>query len=639
MQLRLSLRERLLVVMAAALLPVVVFSAWAVLREDRAASEPALAILAVMMLAAVACVWWIGGRMIVHPARQIVATAHRLQHGNLDARVPTHGSNPRGEFAQIAGAFNLMAESLQLRQSELEAELERSRSAYGVLDQVLNSMQDALVAVGLKGQFLLYNEAAARLFPLQDAPVLPQLWPEHFGFFRADGTTPYQADDLPLVRSVLGESGIQEQLFVRNALVPQGRFLQCSWRPIKGGGAVRGGLVVFTDMTELQRLQSERAAQFEQLSEAQRKLIESQRIGRVGNWELDLRTGRLWWSDEVYTLFGIAPADFDASLQGFEARVDPRDRPQLKPARDRALRDGEVMSVEYRVHKPDGSTAWMHEIAEARRDESGEPVWFGGVVQDITQRKRQEQALRDSEREIRELNASLESRIAERTAQLENTNQELEAFSYSVSHDLRAPLGAIAGFSRALEGKLQGQDERTLHYIGRIQAGVQKMEQLIESLLSLSRVARAPLESAEVDLGAIARETFEGLQVQHPERRVATEVQGKLFAHGDARLLRALMENLLGNAWKFTSREAAAKIEVGRVADSGVFYVRDNGVGFDMEYASKLFTAFQRFHSDSEFPGTGIGLATVRRIIARHQGRVWAESQVGRGATFYFSLP
>ena len=638
MQLRLSLRERLLAVMAAALLPVVAVSVWIVFREDRTAGPFALAMLGLMVLVAAASAWWIGGRLIVHPARQIAATAYRIQHGKLDARVPMGGSNPRGELAHIAGAFNLMAESLQLRQSELALELQRSRSAYGVLEQVLNSMQEALVAVGMKGQFLLYNDAAARLFPLNDAPVLPQLWPEHFGFFHADGITPYAADDLPLVRSVLGESGMVEQLYVRNALVPQGRSLQCSWRPIQGGGAVSGGLVVFTDMTELQRLQSERASQFEQLSEAQRKLIESQRIGRVGNWEMDLRTGHLWWSDEVYTLFGTTPGEFDASLQGFEARVDPRDRPQLKPARDRALRDGEVMRVEYRVPMPDGSIAWMQEIAEARRDETGEPVWFGGVVQDITQRKRQEQALRDSEHEIRELNASLESRIAERTAQLEATNQELEAFSYSVSHDLRAPLGAVAGFSRALEGKLQGQDERTLHYIGRIQAGVQKMEQLIESMLTLSRVARAPLQRAEVDLGAIARETLEGLQVQHPQRRVAIEVQGGLSAHGDARLLRALMENLLGNAWKFTSREPAARIELGRVGDSGVFFVRDNGVGFDMAYADKLFTAFQRLHSDSEFPGTGIGLATVRRIVVRHQGRVWAESQIGRGTAFYFTL-
>jgi PAS domain S-box-containing protein len=767
MQGRLSLRGRLLAVIIAALLPLFALAVWMVVRENDLAAElahEALAVLGATVLAALAAAWWIGDRMIVRPAGQIVGAVRRLEQGQLDARVPVGGSSHRGEFSRIGAAFNLMGESLQRRQSDLEAELGRSRSAYAVLNQVLNSMQEGLVVVTANGRFLMHNEAAAKFFPLHDAPMLPQLWPQHFGFFQADGVTPCRADDLPLVRSALGETGSQEHLLVRNALVPEGRLLQCSWQPIQGGGAARCGLVVFTDVTELHRLQAGQAAQVEQLRQMQRKLIESQRIGRIGNWELDLQTGHLWWSDEVYALFGVAPGAFDGSLQGFEAKVHPEDRPQLKPARDSALRDGEVMNVEYRVRKPDGSTVWMQEIAEAHRDESGEPVWFGGVVQDITRRKRQEQALRDGEREIRQLNASLETRIAERTAQLErqqqlyralaeqapavvwnadrtgratyfnrawyevvggepadwlghgwlsrvhpddredirsnwlrsraslqpylgtrrilarngayrtmsykaapilgdngqvtswvgidsditelktieaalrSSNQELEAFSYSVSHDLRAPLGAIAGFSRALGSQIQARaDERTLHYITRIQAGVQKMEQLIESMLSLSKVVRAPLEWGAVDLAAIARETLEGLQVQQPDRRVAADVQDALLAHGDVRLMRVLMENLLGNAWKFTSRERAARIEVGRLGE-GAFFVRDNGVGFDMAYASKLFTAFQRLHTEAEFPGTGIGLATVRRIIARHQGAIWAESQVGRGTTFYFSL-
>jgi light-regulated signal transduction histidine kinase (bacteriophytochrome) len=164
------------------------------------------------------------------------------------------------------------------------------------------------------------------------------------------------------------------------------------------------------------------------------------------------------------------------------------------------------------------------------------------------------------------------------------------------------------------------------------------MEQQIESLLSLSKVVRAPLSWGAVDLAAIARETLEGLHMQEPGRRVAARVQDDLVAHGDARLLRVVIENLLGNAWKFTSRAEDAAIEVGRLAESSVFFVRDNGVGFDMAYAGKLFTAFQRLHADAEFPGTGIGLATVRRIVARHQGRAWAESQPGRGTTFYFAL-
>jgi signal transduction histidine kinase len=222
---------------------------------------------------------------------------------------------------------------------------------------------------------------------------------------------------------------------------------------------------------------------------------------------------------------------------------------------------------------------------------------------------------------------------------LRSSNQELEAFSYSVSHDLRAPLGAIGGFGRALALKLEGHpDERVLHYLERIQAGVDKMEQLIESLLSLAKFARAPLNYGSVDLSAMAREVVEGLRMQHPEREVSLHIQDGLVAQGDPHLLRVVLENLVGNAWKFTSRTQAALVEVGKREDSGEFFVRDNGVGFDMAYAGKLFGAFQRLHTESEFPGTGIGLATVRRIVARHQGRVWADSLLGQGTTFYFVL-
>lgn len=716
----------------------------------------------VLMLSAMLSVWWVGGRMIVKPAKQILAVVRRMEQGRLDARVPVFGG--RGEFARIGAAFNLMADSLQRRQADLEAELGRSRSAYTVLDQVLNSMREGLIAVTADGRFLMYNDAAARMFPMKDAPVLPALWPGHFGFFHADRTTPYRAEDLPLVLSALGHSGSQQPVYVRNELVPEGRVLQCSWQPLQGGG-VRGGLVVFTDVTELHRLQAEQAGQFAKLAEVQRKLIESQRIGRIGNWELDLRSGRLWWSDEVFALFGIARDGFDGTLNAFEQRVHPQDRPLLKPARDRALRDGEPMDVEFRVLKPDGSVAWMHEVAEARRDASGEPVWFGGLVQDVTQRKLQ--AIENARllAQVQELNAGLETRIAERTEQLARqeqryralteqapevvwhtdgqgdvtylnrawyelvggepadwlgqgwfarvhpedreevrrnwlrardslspymgtrrilardgtyhtmsykaapivdanglaaswvgidaditqfkaiesalraSNEELEAFSYSVSHDLRAPLGAIGGFSRALEGKVAAAgDDKALHYLSRIQAGVGKMEQLIDSLLQLSRVVRTPLEWGEVDLTAIAHETLEGLQMRDPARRVRVEIESGLLAPGDARLLRLVIENLLGNAWKFTARTDDAAIHVGR-GEAGVFFVRDNGVGFDMAHADKLFTAFHRLHTEAEFPGTGVGLASVRRIVARHQGRVWVESEPGRGTRVSFSLP
>jgi PAS domain S-box-containing protein len=594
--------------------------------------------LALVLVAAMGVVWWIGGEMIVKPATQILGTARQVQLGRVDARVPVNAmGQQRGEFGRLGAAFNLMADSLQMRQVDLETELARNRHAYSVLDLVLNSMQEGLIAVTADGKFLLHNAAAARMFPLADAPVLPELWPQHFGIHHTHDRSLYRAEDLPLVRSALGESEGEALVLVINPLVPEGRLVQCTWHRMEGE-SVRGGLVVFSDVTELQRLEAERSAQLARLEDTQRKLVESQRIGRVGNWELDLRTGKLWWSDEVFSLFGVTRDAFGNDLHAFEQLVHPEDRPLLKPVRDQALRDARVMNIEYRVVRPDGSTAWMHEIAEARRDDTGEPVWFGGVVQDVTERKAA--ALENARllREVRELNAGLETRIAERTAQLEATNRELEAFSYSVSHDLRAPLAAVAGFSRALHEKLHGStDEKTLHFLGRIQVGVHKMEQLIEALLELSRVTQAPLVRKDADLTAIARDTAESLQQQDPAREVEVRVQEGLVAHGDARLLRVVIENLVGNAWKFTAGVPDARIDVGR-NERGEFYVRDNGVGFDMAYAGKLFTAFHRLHKETEFPGTGIGLATVSRVLGRHHGRVWAESQPGAGTTFYFTL-
>jgi len=239
------------------------------------------------------------------------------------------------------------------------------------------------------------------------------------------------------------------------------------------------------------------------------------------------------------------------------------------------------------------------------------------------------------------LNADLERRVIERTARLEALNRELEAFSYSVSHDLRAPLRSIDGFSQSLLEDYAGRlDDTGRDYLCRVRAASQRMAQLIDDLLNLSRITRAEIYREEVDLSALARSIVAELQKSQPERPVEFTIAPGLAAEGDARLLRIALENLLNNAWKFTSKHPAARIEFGAMEQEGqtVYFIRDDGAGFDMAYADKLFGAFQRLHTASEFPGTGIGLATVQRIIHRHGGCVWARGEVERGATFYFTL-
>jgi signal transduction histidine kinase len=244
--------------------------------------------------------------------------------------------------------------------------------------------------------------------------------------------------------------------------------------------------------------------------------------------------------------------------------------------------------------------------------------------------------------ELKKLNADLEARVDLRTRELAVSNQELEAFSYSVSHDLRAPLRTIDGFSLALwEDFSDNLNDEGRDYISRVRAGVQRMGTLIDSLLQLSRVTRSEIQSESVDLSQLATLVFNELQASDPERKVTFEAQPGIVVRGDGRLLRIALENLIGNAWKFTSKTADAHIQFGSSLRDGrtVYFIRDNGAGFDMQYVDRLFTAFQRLHGDREFKGSGIGLATVSRIMHRHHGTISAESEPGHGATFYFDLP
>ena len=243
----------------------------------------------------------------------------------------------------------------------------------------------------------------------------------------------------------------------------------------------------------------------------------------------------------------------------------------------------------------------------------------------------------------RQVKADLEMRVAERTAELAAVNKELEAFSYSVSHDLRAPLRSIDGFSQALlEDYAERLDDQARDYLNRVRAATQRMGLLIDDMLTLSRVTRAEMQRGTVDLSLLAEDVLEELQKTEPGRKVEWRIEPGLAAEGDTQLLRVALLNLLGNAWKYTARQPQPRIEFGAVRNADgtrEFFVRDNGAGFDMRYAGKLFGAFQRLHTASEFPGTGIGLATVQRIINRHRGQVRAEGVPGRGATFYFTLP
>jgi PAS domain S-box-containing protein len=327
------------------------------------------------------------------------------------------------------------------------------------------------------------------------------------------------------------------------------------------------------------------------------------------------------------------------------ALTHPEDDPQEELAQRASLLAGSQPSYECEkryVHR-DGRMVWGHVSCSLVRDAAGRPLYFIAQIQDITQRKLADATeRRRAEKEIVLLNNVLEQRIRKRTAELEESNEDLRDFAYSLAHDLRAPLASIDGFSAQLELRLGMQlDDKSQHYLRRVRAGVKLMSDLTDALLALADLSNTQLMHQTVDLSSVARSVVERLRERDPGRPVTVTIEETLRAQGDVRLLTDVMENLLGNAWKFTSRQPAAEIAFGGQAwpnGSYLYHVKDNGAGFDPAYAYKLFGPFQRLHTANEFEGTGIGLAMVRKIVSRHGGRVWAESLPGEGASFYFTL-
>lgn len=353
--------------------------------------------------------------------------------------------------------------------------------------------------------------------------------------------------------------------------------------------------------------------------------------------EVNVQTQEVYFSPRWYEILGYAPYSFKASLESWNALVHPDDRDTLVQEFESgiAANNGIPISSQYRALHKDGTYRWLWTRGDVVEwDVEGKPLLVSGITTDVTDRKM-------AEENIKTMNLELERRVAERTAELAASNRELEAFSYSVSHDLRGPLRRIHGFaSLVLMDYADNLDNTAKQYLERACAATENMGEIIDGLLRLSRFTRGEVVRKRINLSDIARNILSDLQEHDPQRAVETSVENDLTAEADPILLYAVMENLLSNAWKFTALREPAIISVGldRSSDSRVFFVKDNGAGFDMAYASRLFTAFHRLHTEAEFEGTGIGLATVQRVITRHGGRVWVESAPDHGSTFFFTL-
>lgn len=683
--------------------------------------------------------WFIGVlvfyfvNVVISQLRGVAAGAKEIASGNYEIHIPVKS---RDEIGILSESFNNMAEEIKKRDASLRERGEQ-------LQAILNNTTNAVYLKDTEGRYILANHVIENLAGLRKGEIYGKT---DFDIFPREEAEAFRVNDLKALESE-GPVEVEEKL---ESGGESHTYISVKSRIPGPDGVAYAICGISTDITDVKR-------SGETLRRSEASLANAQRIARLGNWDWDIVKNEMHWSDEIYRIFEAGPHEFNPSYEAFQCHVHPADLDLFKKSVNEALYGGKPYSVDFRVlvyRNGEKIEKTVHDQGEVTFDEKGNPVKMVGIVQDITERKKAERSLMESERkyrtlvdnalvgvyrtnlkgdilyanealagmlefdstqelasgqvlsrykdkrqraelidklrqsgrveamegmaltktgktksvlltanlegdiisgmiiditgrkkaedEVRRLNEELEKRVMERTSQLEYAVSEIEAFSYSVAHDLRTPLRLIDGFSHILLEDYSGLiDKRGVDYLMRVRGASQRMGRLIDDLLELSRVSRTEMRREEVDLSAMVMEIAASLRKAEPARNAEFIIQKDLSAVADPRLLRIVFENLMGNAWKFTGKKDMALIEFGKEGvkeGRPVYFVRDNGAGFNMKYAEKLFEPFQRLHSTDQFPGTGIGLATVQRIISRHGGKVWAEGEVGKGAAFYFSL-
>ena len=583
-----------------------------------------LALLASVLLAFLLALW------LTRPLLAIQAGVARFGRGELSTRLP---ESSQDELGLLAHEFNTMAAALGREQTQLHHHLER----------IYTLASNLICTIGFDGYLKDLNPAFESLLgftsdEMRARPLIEFVHPD-------DRAATQEALDAAI-------EGREDMIRIENHfLAKDGASKVFLWNVTPD----RENAIFYAvghDITDRKRVEEELITALGRFQ----RIIDSNIIGII-NSKTD---GTILESNDYYlAMLGYTQADLAAGglnwAEMTPAEFLPLDQAALKELAEK----GASTPFEKQYVRRDGTRLWVLLATTMLPGPTGEIAAF---VLDISAQKSLEASLasqRDelratnallgeellerqrAEEEIKRLNDELEQRVRERTTQLVAANRELEAFAYSVSHDLRSPLRGIDGWSLALlEDYRDRLDEEGREYLERVRSEAKRMGRLIDDLLTLSRVTRAEMHKRPVDLTAMAQVIITRLRAVQPDRSVEAVIQPGLSASGDEALLEVALTNLIENAWKFTGKQAQARVEVGQVDQAGrhAFFVRDNGAGFDMKYAQKLFGAFQRLHKASEFPGTGVGLATVQRIIHRHGGQVWAEAEVEQGAAFFFTL-
>jgi PAS domain S-box-containing protein len=558
---------------------------------------------------------WFMGRQITRRLYTVQETINAVRSGNRQARSSITGAD---EAADMGREFNAMLDALAQRDAELRASEEKYRS-------LMEKLQTAVVVHAADTRIVTCNSVAQQLLGLTEDQMLGKTSMDpQWHFSREDGTA-MPLEEYPINQVLSTRQPLRNQVLgVHRPGHARDTWVMVNANPVfDPENAVSEIIVTFTDVTE-RRQDQEQIAHLASIVESSDEAI----IGKA------LDETIVSWNRGAERIYGYSAAEIVGCSVATIVPLGLQD--ELATIMERLRRGEQVEHLETTRLRKDGQMIHVALTISPIKDANGRIVGASTIASDITARKQ-------AEEEIRKLNQELEQRVSERTAELQAANKELEAFAYSVSHDLRAPLRHIDGFLDLLRARTTDTlDDKSRHYMDTISNAARRMGTLIDNLLAFSRMGRKEMATKSVELADLLQEVIHEFDAEIRGRDIDWRISELPLVTGDRAMLHIVLVNLISNSLKFTQKRAKVEIEIGTLPGAEketVIFVHDNGAGFDMKYVDKLFGVFQRLHASDEFEGTGIGLANVRRIITRHGGKTWADGKVDGGATFYFSLP